>query len=141
MAAVEVLADCRLTEGGQEALQIPGGAQTPIDILAYLMSRRLAYAPHERDMVLLHHSFGFTAPGQDASGAEKKVTASLVHYGDDKASAMSVTVGKTLAFAAGRVLDGEVRERGVTGPYAREVWEGTLERLEEAGVRVEEWWA
>jgi hypothetical protein len=32
------------------------------------------------------------------------VTASLLLNGDENASAMSVTVGKTLAFAAGRVL-------------------------------------
>jgi alpha-aminoadipic semialdehyde synthase len=54
---------------------------------------------------------------------------------------MATTVGKTLAFAALRVLDGHVKGRGVKGPYEREVWEGVLERLEEAGVRVVEEWS
>jgi alpha-aminoadipic semialdehyde synthase len=53
---------------------------------------------------------------------------------------MSKTVGKTLAFAALRVADGHVRGRGVQGPYEREVWEGVLDELESAGVRVEEKW-
>lgn len=53
---------------------------------------------------------------------------------------MSVTVGRTLAFAAGRVLDGHVRVRGVTGPYDKEVWGGVLSDLEETGVRVNESW-
>ena len=53
---------------------------------------------------------------------------------------MSITVGKTLAFAALRVLDGHVSQRGVTGPYEREVWEGVLGALEEVGVEVVEHW-
>lgn len=68
------------------------------------------------------------------------MTASLLCNGDDKSSAMSVTVGRTLAFAAGRVLDGHVRVRGVTGPYDKEVWGGVLSDLEQTGVRVTETW-
>jgi alpha-aminoadipic semialdehyde synthase len=49
-------------------------------------------------------------------------------------------VGKTLAFAAGRVMDGYVRVRGVTGPYDREIWEGVLDDLDNVGVRVNETW-
>jgi alpha-aminoadipic semialdehyde synthase len=54
---------------------------------------------------------------------------------------MSVTVGKTLAFAAGRVLDGQVKVRGVTGPYDKEIWGGVLSDLEDVGVRVNETWS
>jgi alpha-aminoadipic semialdehyde synthase len=68
------------------------------------------------------------------------VTASLLLNGDENASAMSVTVGKTLAFAAGRVMDGHVRVRGVTGPYDKEIWGGVLDDLESVGVRVNETW-
>lgn len=53
---------------------------------------------------------------------------------------MSITVGKTLAFAALRVADGEVKVRGVTGPYEREVWTGVLSSLEREGVVIEEKW-
>lgn len=53
---------------------------------------------------------------------------------------MSITVGKTLAFAALRVADGKVKVRGVTGPYEQEVWSGVLGSLEGEGVVVEEKW-
>jgi alpha-aminoadipic semialdehyde synthase len=86
---------------------------------------------------LLHHAFKLKTPGSDR---EQTVTASLLCYGTDEGSAMSITVGKTLAFAALRVLDGHVKGRGVKGPYEREVWEGVLQSLEEVGVRVEEKW-
>nr|XP_019046253.1 alpha-aminoadipic semialdehyde synthase [Kwoniella bestiolae CBS 10118]OCF25183.1 alpha-aminoadipic semialdehyde synthase [Kwoniella bestiolae CBS 10118] len=111
----------------------------PIDLFAHLLSHKLAYQPGERDTCLLHHSFTLS-PSSGEEGKEEKVTASLLHYGDESSSAMSVTVGKTLAFAALRVLDGQVRDRGVTGPYEREVWEGTLDSLESVGVVVKEEW-
>jgi alpha-aminoadipic semialdehyde synthase len=100
----------------------------------------LAYLPHERDSALLHHSFKLQDPA-GGGGAEQEVTASLLCYGSDEGSAMSITVGKTLAFAALRVLDGHVTSRGVVWPYEREIWQGVLDSLEEAGVRVEEKWA
>lgn len=118
---------------------IPPNVKTPIDLLALLLSHKLAYKPHERDICLLHHSF-VLEPSQSSHGKEEKVTASLLHYGTAEASAMATTVGKTLAFAALRVVDGHVKGRGVKGPYEREVWEGVLDDLERVGVRVEEEW-
>ncbi|WVF71526.1 hypothetical protein IAT40_006334 [Kwoniella sp. CBS 6097] len=123
------------------SLPIPNlRAPVPIDLFAHLLSHKLAYAPGERDTCLLHHSFTLDHPHKQDQGQEE-VTASLLCYGNDNASAMSVTVGKTLAFAALRVADGLVKGRGVMGPYEREVWEGTLDKLEEVGVVVEEKWA
>lgn len=125
-------------------MSLPPTLQTPLDILAFVLSKRLAYAPGERDSCLLHHSFKLVdadSPSDSTSTAkEQTVTASLLHYGTPQASSMSITVGKTLALAALRVADGHVKGRGVTGPYEREVWEGVLDALEGEGVRVEENW-
>lgn len=118
-------------------------AKTPLDALAAVLSHKLAYAPSERDMCLLHHSFTLQSSSSAQPGGaagRERVTASLRHYGTPEASSMSITVGKTLAFAALRVLDGHVGERGVTGPYSRDVWEGVLGSLEEVGVEVVEQW-
>ncbi|WWC89390.1 uncharacterized protein L201_004313 [Kwoniella dendrophila CBS 6074] len=110
----------------------------PVDYFAHLLSNKLSYSPGERDTCLLHHSFTLSSP-TDPTRAET-VTASLICYGDENASAMSVTVGKTLAFASLRVLDGKVKSRGVRGPYEKEIWEGTLKSLEDVGVVVKEEW-
>ncbi|KAL7421814.1 hypothetical protein Q5752_003585 [Cryptotrichosporon argae] len=109
----------------------------PIDLLASLFSHKLAYVPGEPDLCLLHHAFTFTHP---SSAKEETVTASLAVRGTAQVSAMSTTVGATLALAALRVLDGGVRARGVVGPYKRDVWGWVLDALEERGVRVEETW-
>lgn len=113
---------------------------TPIDLFAALLARKLQYAPDERDSVLLHHAFRVVPRGAPEGVGEQTVTASLLCNGDAKASAMSTTVGCTLAFAALRVADGQVRERGVTGPYYKDVWSGVLDELEHIGVKVKETW-
>ncbi|KIR40645.1 alpha-aminoadipic semialdehyde synthase [Cryptococcus deuterogattii 99/473] len=109
---------------------------SPIDLFAHLLSRKLAYLPDERDTCLLHHSFTISTPSSNT----QQVTASLRHIASPTQSSMSITVGKTLAFAALRVADGEVKVRGVTGPYEREVWTGVLSSLEGEGVVIEEKW-
>ncbi|WVR06970.1 hypothetical protein IAU60_004007 [Kwoniella sp. DSM 27419] len=151
-SALPDLIDARMIDETKEALSwfslLPASSPTalpmpslrapvPIDLFAHLLSHKLAYAPGERDTCLLHHAFSLSSPGSDVT---QEVKASLLCHGDEKASAMSVTVGKTLAFAALRVADGLVKGRGVMGPYEREVWEGTLDKLEEAGVVVLETW-
>ena len=109
---------------------------TPVDALALYLAHTLRYAPHERDLVLLHHEIVARDP---RSGAEQVHTSTLTAYGDARASAMARTVGLPVAFAAQRVLDGDVRATGVCGPTADEaVWKGVLEGLESRGLGIRE---
>lgn len=109
---------------------------TPVDALALYLAHTLRYAPHERDLVLLHHEI---VARDLRSGAEKVHTSTLTVYGDARASAMARTVGLPVAFAALRVLDGAVRATGVCGPTAEEaVWKGVLEGLESRGLGIRE---
>jgi alpha-aminoadipic semialdehyde synthase len=109
---------------------------TPVDALALYLAHTLRYAPHERDLVLLHHEIVARDP---RSGAEQVHTSTLTAYGDARASAMARTVGLPVAFAAQRVLDGAVRATGVCGPTAEEaVWKGVLEGLESRGLGIRE---
>jgi alpha-aminoadipic semialdehyde synthase len=144
--------------GPASQIPTPGSSIIPIENLATVLAAKLAYLPHERDSVLLHHTFALVRRSHPSSNVTSNpsvdqergrgvilprrdvVTASLTCYGTPETSAMSTTVGTTLAFAALRVLDGGVAARGVRGPYEREVWEGVLGDLERVGVRVEEKW-
>lgn len=108
----------------------------PADALALHLAHALRYAPHERDLVLLHHEI---VARDRRSGTEQVHTSTLTAYGDARASAMARTVGLPVAFAARRVLDGAVRATGVCGPTADEaVWKGVLEGLESRGLGVRE---
>ena len=109
---------------------------TPADALALYLAHALRYAPHERDLVLLHHEI---VTRDRRSGAEQVHTSTLTAYGDARASAMARTVGLPVALAAQRVLDGAVHATGVCGPTAEEaVWKGVLEGLESRGLGIKE---
>ncbi|KAG8700622.1 hypothetical protein FRC08_004601 [Ceratobasidium sp. 394] len=121
---------------------VPRGPVTPLDALATLLSHKLRYEPHERDLVLLSHEV-ITAPissppTPDPSSTEVYTSTLAVYGSASRGSAMSRTVGLPLAFAALHVLDGGVRARGVTGPFGEEVYRPVLHGLEEVGLGMRE---
>lgn len=117
---------------------LPKGPIAPIDAFAILLSHKLAYEPHERDMVVLHHEI-LTKSKLNPEAPEEKHTSSLVAYGDSETSAMAKTVGLPVAIAALVILDGKVDGlRGVVGPTASGVWRPVLDGLEELGIKMEE---
>ncbi|KAF6756526.1 Saccharopine dehydrogenase-domain-containing protein, partial [Ephemerocybe angulata] len=118
-----------------------GSGTTPLDAFAALLAHKLAYAPGERDMVVLSHEIvASSSPShisEEGKGNEKEsiFTSSLIAYGDAHSSAMSRTVGLPVAIAALRVASGSVPVRGVAGPVAHEsVWGAVLEGMERVGL-------
>jgi alpha-aminoadipic semialdehyde synthase len=113
---------------------LPAESMAPLDIFAYLLSFKLRYAPHERDMVVLAHEVIARAPGRP----EEVHRSTLVAYGSPKATAMARTVGMPVAIAALNVLDGKVGLRGVAGPTDASVYNAVLWGMEEAGLGMKE---
>ncbi|KAF8603401.1 hypothetical protein BDV93DRAFT_442477 [Ceratobasidium sp. AG-I] len=118
---------------------VPRGPVTPLDALTALLSHKLRYEAHERDLVLLSHEV-ITAPISPSSEPtlNEVHTSTMAVYGSASGSAMSKTVGLPLAFAALRVLDGGVRARGVTGPFGEEVYKPVLAGLADMGFGMRE---
>ena len=78
---------------------------TPIDTLSNYLSKRLAFGPGERDMILMQHDIGVQWP----DGTQEAHQLSLVVYGDvDGYSAMAKTVGLPTGIATRMVLSGIV---------------------------------
>ena len=123
---------------------LPSKPTAPIDLFATLLTHKLRYAPHERDLVVLSHEIVTRPKGSQVSlttpsaGEEEIHSSSLVTYGTKDASAMSRTVGLPVAFAALQILDGGVSARGVQGPTSKEVYGNVLRRLEEVGLGMKE---
>lgn len=113
---------------------LPKKATSPIDLFTIILARKLKYEPKERDIVILAHEI----VAKSSSGPEEIYTSSLVTYGSPTASAMSRCVGLPVAFAALRVLDGEVLVRGVHGPEDRTIYRSVLRGLEEVGFGMKE---
>ncbi|KAJ7134466.1 Saccharopine dehydrogenase-domain-containing protein [Mycena epipterygia] len=113
---------------------LPADPMSPLDIFAYLLSFKLRYLPHERDMVILSHEVIAHLPGRP----DEVHQSSLVTYGTPSASAMARTVGMPVAIAALNVLDGHVAIRGVAGPADPSIYNPVLRGLEEVGLGMKE---
>jgi alpha-aminoadipic semialdehyde synthase len=118
-----------------------------MDLVSTLLAHKLRYHPGERDMVILSHEIvtqPYAADVVSASMAgspmQREVhTSSLVLYGEVGGnSAMSRTVGLPLAAATLRILDGEVRARGVMAPVENEIYRPVLEDLVRQGMVLKE---
>jgi saccharopine dehydrogenase-like NADP-dependent oxidoreductase len=91
----------------------------------------LAYAPGERDMIVLQHEFGFV----EASGRAGRTTSTLVAFGEtDGDSAMSRTVALPAAVAARLILDRRVAATGVRIPVDPAIYGPVLDALEPMGI-------
>ncbi|KAJ7505433.1 Saccharopine dehydrogenase-domain-containing protein [Mycena galericulata] len=113
---------------------LPAERMSPLDIFAYLLSFKLRYLPHERDMVILSHEVIAHKPGMP----DEVHNSSLITFGTPKATAMARTVGLPVAIAALNVLDGKVALRGVAGPTDRSIYRAVLGSLEEVGLGMKE---
>ncbi|KAL5278904.1 AASS family protein [Megaselia abdita] len=108
---------------------------SPLDTLTYYLSKRLAFEPHERDLVILRHEVGIR--WNDGKREERGIN--FVAYGQPNGhSAMAMTVGTPAAIAAKMILDGEIQKRGVCLPFTQDIYRPLLSRLRAEGLTATE---
>ncbi len=93
----------------------------------------MAYAPGERDLVMLQHKFVV----EWADGTTEIRTSTLEAYGEPTGqghSAMARTVGLPCGIATQMVLDNVLKETGVHVPYTEEVCQLLRVQLEKEGI-------
>jgi alpha-aminoadipic semialdehyde synthase len=130
------------SDGGATGVpKVPTTAMPALDLFALLLAHKLRYGPHERDMVFLSHEL-IARPrsaSPDTDTREEIHTSSLIVRGTPEHSAMALTVGLPVAYAALRILDGGVHVRGVAGPTADVgLYRGILGDLETVGLGMRE---
>ncbi|XP_055375686.1 alpha-aminoadipic semialdehyde synthase, mitochondrial [Condylostylus longicornis] len=104
---------------------------TPIDTLSHYLSKRLAFAENERDLVILRHEL--IIRWNDGRREERGIN--FVVYGQPNGhSAMALTVGQPAAIAAKMILDGEIQQRGVILPFTADIYSPMLSRLRGLGL-------
>jgi saccharopine dehydrogenase-like NADP-dependent oxidoreductase len=114
---------------------VPVAKGSVLDVLAARMVERLAYAPGERDMVILQHEFSV----ETKDGRREKIMSSLIDFGVPHGdSSMSRTVGLPAAIGARMILEGRIRETGVIVPVTPDIYGPILDELAGAGVRFRE---
>ncbi|CAF1277287.1 unnamed protein product, partial [Didymodactylos carnosus] len=120
--------------------------ENPLDTLSNYLSKRLAYGPNERDIVIMYHEVGIKWPQTMKSKSSEEIrTIEMVIYGDNTKSsttkieqphsAMAKTVGLPAAIATKMLLEKEIHQTGVVVPIKREIYKPILERLKKEGIR------
>ncbi|TYP99450.1 saccharopine dehydrogenase-like NADP-dependent oxidoreductase [Tenacibaculum adriaticum] len=103
---------------------------TPAQILQKILMDSWTLQPHDKDMIVMHHIFGY----QNES-SKHQIESSMVIKGDDQIyTAMAKTVGLPVAIATLRILNGDITTPGVQLPIKKEVYGPILKELEEYGI-------
>jgi saccharopine dehydrogenase-like NADP-dependent oxidoreductase len=103
---------------------------TPAQILQKILSDQWTLEKEDKDMIVMHHKFGY-----EANGKKYQLESSMIINGDDQTyTAMAKTVGLPVAMAALRILNGEIKTHGVQLPIRKEVYEPILKELESYGI-------
>jgi saccharopine dehydrogenase-like NADP-dependent oxidoreductase len=104
---------------------------SPLDLLTREMLGRMAYAPGERDLIVLVHHFDADYPG----GKKEHITSTLIAYGEPGGySAMARTVSLPAAIAVDLILSGQITATGVQIPVTPNLYQPILAGLEDLGI-------
>ena len=103
---------------------------TPAQILERILNDSWTLQPHDKDMIVMYHKFGYELNGQ-----QHQIDSKMVCIGDDQTyTAMAKTVGLPVAMATLQILNGNIKTPGVQLPIKEEVYLPILKELEEYGV-------
>ena len=109
---------------------------TPAQIMEKILSEKWALQPHDKDMIVMYHKFGYKMPG---STETFQIDSKMVCIGDDAMhTGMAKTVGLPVGIVALKILKGEITTPGVQMPIAKEVYEPVLKELETFGIAFSE---
>ena len=101
------------------------GKCTAADVLQFVLERKLALLPTDKDLIIMLHEIEYQKDGKIY-----KSTSTLSLTGRDNVhTAMAATVGLPLGIAAKLVLNGTIREKGLRIPVTREIYAPVLEEL------------
>ena len=104
------------------------------NLLEKLLVAHLSLQEGDKDMLVMYHEFVYAL-----NGTKHKITSSMINLGEDQTyTSMSNTVGLPVAIAAKMILNGDLKEKGVTLPIRKEVYEPILTELELYNIRFNE---
>jgi saccharopine dehydrogenase-like NADP-dependent oxidoreductase len=104
------------------------------DVMQFVLEKKLALQPEDRDMIVMLHEIEYLISDQ-----RSKVTSSLVVKGENSLrTAMAKTVGLPLGIATKLILNGTINLTGLHIPTRKEIFEPVLSELEGNGIKFHE---
>ncbi len=103
---------------------------TPAQILQHILEQKWSLEAGDKDMIVMHHIFGY-----ELNGEKKMIESSMVTLGKSmEETAMAQTVGLPVAIAARNILNGNISTPGVQIPISKEIYKPMLAELKEYGI-------
>jgi saccharopine dehydrogenase-like NADP-dependent oxidoreductase len=100
---------------------------TPAQVLQKLLSSKWQLESDDKDMIAMHHIFGYLKDGE-----RKQMESSMVKIGADQTyTAMAQTVGYPVGIAVKLILNKEIDLKGVHLPIDKKVYTPVLKELEQ----------
>lgn len=107
---------------------------TPAQVLQKILVDKLTLNEDDKDMIVMIHEFEYEINGEKGS-----ITSHMVNIGEDQTyTSMSNTVGLPLAICAKMILNGEIKDRGVTLPVQAHIYDPILDELETFDIKFNE---
>ena len=111
----------------EQTLNLSRGSNA--DVLIALMTQKMSYAPHEKDMVIVHTEILARFPDRK----EKQISTLLVKGEVGGDSAMSRAVSLPAAIASRLILENKIKARGVQRPTLKEIYLPVLAEMDHLG--------
>ncbi len=116
--------------GLDDETPINKGLCSAADILQFILEKKLALQPHDKDMIVMLHEIEYVANNKSSS-----VKSYLIVKGKDSLhTAMAQTVGLPLGIAAKLILEEKITDTGLHIPTIPSIYEPVLESLKEHGI-------
>lgn len=116
--------------GVESSDPLPNNYKSSADILQYLVEKKLAIQPGDKDMIVMQHELEYMIGEQ-----QSKVSSSLIVKGEDNIkTAMAKTVGLPLGIATKLILQDKIKLTGLHIPIASEIYGPVLAELEKNGI-------
>ena len=109
--------------------------ESTFDVVSDLMISKMGLGDHERDMVVLQHTFlaGYS------DGHREVIRSRMLDFGSPSTdTSIARTVALPAAIAVEMIMKGEIKEKGVHIPVIRGIYEPVLNELETLGIKMTE---
>ncbi len=108
---------------------------SPFEIVSDLMLEKMMIADHERDMVVMQHTFVAEYKG----GKREVIKSRMLDFGTlETDTSIARTVALPAAVGVKMILDGEIKEKGVHIPVLPGIYNPILDALEHMNIKMVE---
>lgn len=119
-----------------DATTIDKGWCSAADVMQFVLQKKLALQPGDKDMTVIQHEITY-----EQDGVEQRLTSCLMLAGDNTHSALAKAVGLPLGITAKLILQNDIPLKGLHLPVHSQIYEPVLAALAPYGVHFEEYFS